>query len=98
MKTRVDFPHQWTETENCWIPMPGGVKLAAKLWLPDIAPAQRVPCIIEVLPYRKRDIYAPRDAMHHRYFAGYGYATMRIDIRGSGDSDGLQGVFATNDE
>jgi putative CocE/NonD family hydrolase len=78
--------------------MPDGVRLAAKLWLPDIAKKERVPTIIEVLPYRKRDIYAPRDAMHHRYFAGHGYACMRVDIRGSGDSDGVQGVFATSDE
>ncbi|RPI42827.1 MAG: CocE/NonD family hydrolase, partial [Betaproteobacteria bacterium] len=87
-----------TETEDCWIPMPDGVRLAAKLWLPDIASTRRVPTLIEVIPYRKRDIYAPRDAMHHRYFAGHGYATMRVDIRGSGDSDGIQGVFATSDE
>lgn len=74
--------------------MPDGARLAAKLWLPDIAQSGRVPAIIELLPYRKRDIYAPRDAMHHRYFAGHGYACLRIDIRGSGDSDGEQGVFA----
>lgn len=98
MKTRTDFPLHWTETEDCWIPMPDGVNLAAKLWLPDIAQSEPVPCIIEVLPYRKRDIYAPRDAMHHRYFAGHGYACMRVDIRGSGDSDGHQGVFAMQQE
>ncbi len=98
MKTITRFPHRYTETEDCWIPMPDGVKLAAKLWLPDIAKKQRVPTIIEVIPYRKRDIYAPRDAMHHRYFAGHGYASMRIDIRGSGDSDGVQGTFAIGDE
>ncbi len=98
MKVVTRFPHTYTETEDCWIPMPDGVRLAAKLWLPDIASTRRVPTLIEVIPYRKRDIYAPRDAMHHRYFAGHGYATMRIDIRGSGDSDGLQGVFATSDE
>lgn len=98
MKTVTRFPHKYTETEDCWIPMPDGVKLAAKLWLPDIAAKQRVPTIIEVIPYRKRDIYAPRDAMHHRYFAGHGYACMRIDIRGSGDSDGVQGTFAIGDE
>ena len=57
-----------------------------------------MPTIIEVLPYRKRDIYAPRDAMHHGYFAGHGYAAMRVDIRGSGDSDGYQGVFAMQQE
>jgi len=98
VKTRSRFPHRYTETEDCWIPLPDGVTLAAKLWLPDIAASRRVPTIIEVIPYRKRDIYAPRDAMHHRYFAGHGYAAMRVDIRGSGDSDGIQGVFATQDE
>jgi uncharacterized protein len=98
LKTITKFPHRYTETEDCWIPMADGVRLAAKLWLPDIARTQRVPAIIEVIPYRKRDIYAPRDAMHHRYFAGHGYATLRVDIRGSGDSGGIQGVFATNDE
>ena len=98
MRTVTRFPHQYTETEDCWIPMPDGVNLAAKLWLPEIAQKQRVPTIIEVIPYRKRDIYAPRDAMHHRYFAGYGYASMRVDMRGSGDSGGIQGVFAIGDE
>lgn len=98
MKTITRFPHQYTETEDCWIPMPDGVKLAAKLWLPDIAQKRGVPTIIEVIPYRKRDIYAPRDAMHHRYFAGHGYASMRIDMRGSGDSDGIQGVFSIGGE
>lgn len=78
--------------------MPDGVRLGAKLWLPLVGSGMQVPTIIEVLPYRKRDIYAPRDAMHHRYFAGHGYACMRVDIRGSGDSDGHQGVFAAEQE
>lgn len=98
MRTIRKFPHTWSETEDCWIPLPDGCRLAAKLWLPDVASRRRVPTIIEVLPYRKRDIYAPRDAMHHRYFAGHGYAAMRVDIRGSGDSDGHQGVFAMRQE
>jgi putative CocE/NonD family hydrolase len=88
------FPHEYTETEDCWIPLPDGCVLAAKLWLPDIAANQRVPTILEVLPYRKRDSYAPRDATHHRYFAGHGYATLRLDMRGSGDSGGVHGVFS----
>ncbi len=98
MKTRTKFPHAWTETEDCWIPLRDGVRLAAKLWLPDISKTTGVPAILEVLPYRKRDIYAPRDAMHHRYFAGHGYACLRVDIRGSGDSGGHQGVFAMRQE
>jgi len=98
MKTIRRFPFRYTETEDCWIPMPDGVRLAVKLWLPRVKPGVRVPAIIEVLPYRKRDIYAPRDAMHHRYFAGHGYACLRVDIRGTGDSDGHQGVFAAEQE
>ncbi|MBC7779104.1 MAG: CocE/NonD family hydrolase [Proteobacteria bacterium] len=98
MKTIRRFPFRFTETEDCWIPMPDGVRLAAKLWMPRVKAGIRVPAIIEVLPYRKRDIYAPRDAMHHRYFAGHGYACLRVDIRGSGDSDGHQGVFAAEQE
>jgi hypothetical protein len=57
MKTRVNFPHCWTETEDCWITLPDGVKRAAKSWLPDIGPVERMPYSIAVLPYRKRDIY-----------------------------------------
>ena len=98
MKTVTKFPHTFSVTEDCWIPMSDGARLAAKLWLPDSTAQRRVPTIIEVLPYRKRDIYAPRDAMHHGYFAGHGYASMRVDIRGSGDSDGHQGVFAMQQE
>ena len=98
MKIITKFPHAFTVTEDCWIPLADGCKLAAKLWLPDIGATKRVPTIIEVLPYRKRDIYAPRDAMHHGYFAGHGYAAMRVDIRGSGDSDGHQGVFTMQQE
>jgi len=98
LQTITRFPHATTENDDVWVPMPDGVRLAAKLWLPDIAARERVPTILEVLPYRKHDVYAPRDAMQHRFFAGHGYASMRVDIRGTGDSDGWQGVFAMRQE
>src|SRR6185436_14336711 len=41
VKTITRFPHQFTETEDCWIPLPDGARLAAKLWLPDIAEKAR---------------------------------------------------------
>ena len=69
--------------------MPDGARLAAKLWLPDISGTQRVPAIIELLPYRKRDGTYERDALTYPYLAGYGYAGVRVDIRGSGESGGL---------
>ena len=68
--------------------MPDGMRLAARIWLPEDAEADPVPAILEYLPYRKRDFMRPRDEPIHHYFAGHGYASLRVDIRGSGDSDG----------
>ncbi|CAN5172747.1 CocE/NonD family hydrolase [soil metagenome] len=47
-----------------------------------------MPAILEYLPYRKRDFTRARDEPMHHYFAGCGYAAIRVDVRGSGDSDG----------
>jgi predicted acyl esterase len=66
-----------------------GTKLAARIWLPFDAEAHPVPAILEYLPYRKRDGTAPRDAETHPFFAGHGYASVRVDIRGTGESDGV---------
>ncbi|GAB4257591.1 MAG: CocE/NonD family hydrolase [Thermoleophilia bacterium] len=75
--------------ENAWIPMSDGAQLAAKIWLPVDAEENPVPAILEYIPYRKRDFKARRDAQIHGYFAGNGYAGVRVDLRGSGDSDGV---------
>lgn len=85
----TDFPHRVREIENVFIPMPDGTRLAARIWLPEDAEADPVPAILEYLPYRKRDLTAERDALTHPYFAGHGYAGVRVDMRGSGDSEGL---------
>jgi putative CocE/NonD family hydrolase len=69
--------------------MSDGCRLAARLWLPEDAEANPVPAIFEYLPYRKRDFTRARDEPMHRYFAGHGYAAIRVDMRGSGESDGL---------
>ena len=83
------FPRPIREIENCWIPMPDGARLAARVWLPIDAETDPVPAILEYLPYRKRDFTRARDEPMHSYVAGHGYATVRVDIRGSGDSDGV---------
>jgi hypothetical protein len=75
-----------TVTENLWIPLPDGRHLAARLWLPQ--GAGQVPAILEYLPYRKRDGTAPRDETTHTVFAEAGYACVRVDIAGTGDSQG----------
>ena len=86
---RSDFPRKIREIENIWIPMPDGTKLAARIWLPEDAEADPVPAILEYLPYRKRDGTVQRDHLTHPYFAGFGYAGVRVDMRGTGDSEGV---------
>ncbi|SDF49868.1 hypothetical protein SAMN05216241_101282 [Limimonas halophila] len=77
------------ELSNVWIPMPDGTRLAARIWLPPGARTEPVPAILEYIPYRKADHTAPRDSRMHPYFAAKGYAALRVDLRGSGDSEGL---------
>jgi predicted acyl esterase len=67
--------------------MADGTRLAARIWLPEDAERDPVPALLEYLPYRKGDAFAKRDSYHHPYFAGHGYAGVRVDLRGSGDSD-----------
>ena len=69
--------------------MPDGCGLAARIWRPVGSDSAPVPAILEFLPYRRRDGTAARDAVTHPYFAGHGYASVRVDMRGNGDSDGL---------
>ena len=78
-----------TETENLLIPLSDGCRLAARVWMPVTASTQPVPAILEYIPYRKRDGTLPRDETMHPYMAGHGYACVRVDMRGNGDSDGL---------
>ncbi|MEO0486926.1 MAG: CocE/NonD family hydrolase [Pseudomonadota bacterium] len=75
--------------ETVWVPMPDGTRLAARLWLPEGARDTPVPCILEYIPYRRRDRTRMRDESMHPLFAEAGYAAIRVDIRGYGDSDGL---------
>jgi putative CocE/NonD family hydrolase len=84
-----NFPRAVKEIENTWIAMPDGTRLAARIWLPEDAEEDPVPAILEYLPYRKRDGTVERDQLTHPYFAGHGYASVRVDMRGTGDSEGI---------
>ena len=77
------------EIENVWITMSDGCRIAARIWLPGRAELEPVPAILEYIPYRKRDFMRARDEPIHRYFAHAGYAAVRVDLRGSGDSEGV---------
>ncbi|MEX2653844.1 MAG: CocE/NonD family hydrolase [Acidimicrobiia bacterium] len=82
----VDIPPS-VEEENVWIPLADGTRLAARVWRPvDPTP---VPAIFEYLPYRKRYGTVARDTITYPYLVAHGYAGVRVDIRGSGESDGV---------
>ncbi|MEJ2760779.1 MAG: CocE/NonD family hydrolase [Gammaproteobacteria bacterium] len=84
-----NFPQRIKCIETVWIPMSDGCRLAARLWIPEDAEQHPVPAVIEYEPYRRRDHARTGDSRNLPYIAGHGYACLRIDIRGSGDSDGI---------
>ncbi len=75
--------------EHVWITLSDGCRLGARIWLPEAAAHEKVPAVLEYIPYRKRDGTRVRDDPMHGYFAAHGYAAIRVDMRGSGESDGL---------
>ncbi|MFK8076360.1 MAG: CocE/NonD family hydrolase [Granulosicoccus sp.] len=83
------FPRSVRVIEHQIIVMPDGCELSARIWLPEDASESPVPVILEHLPYRKRDGTIVRDCMNHPWFAGHGYACIRVDMRGNGDSQGI---------
>ncbi|MFP7171728.1 CocE/NonD family hydrolase [Terribacillus sp. 7520-G] len=89
LQIKTSYPHSVKEIRHIWIPMRDGVRLSARIWLPEDANETPVPAILEYIPYRKDDFTALRDSIRHPYFAGHGYASVRVDIRGSGDSEGI---------
>lgn len=82
-------PYRIVETPDMPIVLPDGTRLSARMWIPEGSGRKPVPAILEYLPYRKRDGTCARDMLTHPYFASYGYACIRVDIRGTGDSEGV---------
>ena len=89
MRTVETFQHKVTEQADMGIVLSDGCRLSARVWMPEDAEKNPVPAILEFLPYRKRDGTTARDNLTHPYFAGHGYACLRVDMRGNGDSEGL---------
>ena len=98
MTIRTTYPVRIVEHPDMGIMMPDGCRLSARVWLPEDAAAHPVPAVLEYIPYRKRDGTLPRDEMMHPYVAGHGYACVRVDMRGNGDSDGLMADEYTQQE
>ncbi|NUR44068.1 MAG: CocE/NonD family hydrolase [Streptomyces sp.] len=86
MHIRTSFPYE-TAHEDLRIPLPDGTRLYARVWRP--LTEEPVPALLEYLPYRLTDWTAPRDFQRHPWYAGHGYASVRVDVRGHGNSEGL---------
>ena len=71
--------------ERAWIPLADGARLAARLWLPDEPAA----VLLEALPYRMDDLTASYSSEYERLCSEFGFAVARVDLRGTGSSDGL---------
>jgi hypothetical protein len=90
-KVRVS-PGPWTtlpatepgvHLENLYLRMPDGVRLNAFLYLPEkLSAAEKVPGLLETMPYR----YGPNK---DSYPARHGYASIFVDVRGTGGSEGI---------
>ena len=89
MQIVTEYPRKVRQIEHTEITMPDGTKLAARIWLPVDAGDAPVPAILEYLPYRKNDNTLARDIARAPYIAGHGYAYVRVDVRGCGESEGV---------
>ncbi len=87
MRIVTEFTHQIVDLPDVGITLSDGCRLSARIWRP--VGSAPVPAVLEYIPYRKRDGTLPRDEMMHAYVAGHGYACVRVDMRGNGDSEGL---------
>jgi uncharacterized protein len=81
-----------------WIPMPDGVRLAADLYMPlEAGSGERRPVLLEYLPYRKTESRARNHSLYS-YFIQRGYIVARVDIRGTGNSEGRLIAYEYTDQ
>jgi hypothetical protein len=74
------------EQHHVWITVEDGTRLAARLFLPDERPA---PVILEALPYRMDDLTSSYASEYERLCNEGGFVVCRLDIRGTGSSEGI---------
>ena len=87
----IPATYQFTLTHD-YITMPDTVQLAVDYYTPipkASNPNEKFPMVVEFLPYRKDDSFATRDYPLYSYFAKRGILGVRIDIRGTGSSQGV---------
>ena len=74
------------EHRRAWIELSDGTRLAARLWLPDGRPAA---VLLEALPYRMDDLTSAYASEYERLCLEGGFAVARVDLRGTGSSEGI---------
>lgn len=75
--------------ERRWLKMPDGVRLAATIYMPRAKrDGETFPVLLEILPYRKDDTFYIVDYPAYSFFAENGIMTVKVDIRGTGGSQG----------
>ncbi|HKU81717.1 MAG TPA: CocE/NonD family hydrolase, partial [Candidatus Tumulicola sp.] len=74
--------------------------LRAHYWYhaPALRAGKRLPAIVDFNPYRRRDGMLYVDSMMYPWFSFNEYLCFRVDLQGSGDSDGVIADEYTDDE
>lgn len=72
---------------NVLIPLDDGIHLAADLYLP--AAPGKYPVLVSFYPYHKDARMGASIEHARRYFAQHGYASLLVDLRGTGGSEGV---------
>lgn len=94
----VSPPQYGVAMSEAWITLPDGVRLAADIYRPEGAAADdRFPVLLEYLPYRKTEARSSSRALYS-YFVQRGYVVARVDIRGTGNSEGRLVPYEYSDQ
>lgn len=89
LKTNAQDAQDSYSIERGWLQLGDGIRLAATHYIPHSAEeSEGFPVILELLPYRKDDISLGWSHAYSDYFARRGFAVTRVDVRGTGSSEG----------
>ena len=91
---QASFPYSEIQIEDTYLKMSDGVRLAATFYTPKKAMKKfekdsQFPVLLEMLPYRKDDSFLARDYSLYSYFVKSGFIVVKVDVRGTGGSEGV---------
>lgn len=88
-KGKISQPVYSFEVRKDTLKMADGIKLAVTYFLPiPLENGETFPFLLNMDPYRKDDFFYQADYARASYFARRGFATARVDLRGTGGSEG----------